>query len=82
MRSLERFLSALTPEQADLARRRLARTGTVPAALVEHLYRAAKLRSGATGRHTMKRQPPPDLQTYMARAHVLRHATEPSRKRT
>ena len=78
MRSLERFLSGLTPEQAELARRRLASTGrNVPADLVSYLERAAALRRGATGRHTRKPHPAPDLQTYEARAWVLRYASLP-----
>ena len=72
MRSFEKFLSALTPEQADLARRRLGSTGTVPRDLVELMARAANLRAGKSGRHTRKASPPPDRQTYEARAWVLR----------
>ena len=72
MRSLERFLSALTPEQAEVARRRLGTAGTVPADLASYVARAAALRRGSSGRHTRKTPPPPDLKTYMARAFALR----------
>ena len=70
----------LTVAHVDARRRR---SGTsMPADLVEHMYRAAKLRSGSTGRHTRKSGPPPDLQTYEARAWALRHAiADPPRRR-
>ena len=72
MRGLERFLSALTPQQADVARRRLARNGTVPADTASYIARAAALRRGATGRHTRKPSPPMNDETRQAIAWVLR----------
>ena len=72
MRGLERFLSGLTPQQADIARRRLARGQAIPADLASYLSRAAALRRGATGRHTRKPSPPMNDETRQAIAWVLR----------
>ena len=72
MRGLERFLTALTPQQAEIARRRLARGQAIPADLASYLSRAAALRRGATGRHTRKPFPPMNDETRQAIAWVLR----------
>jgi len=73
MRGLERFLSALTPQQTEIAGRRLARGQAIPADLASYAARAAALRRGATGRHSRKAHPPMDDETRQAIAWVLRH---------
>ena len=74
MRSLERFLATLTPEQAAVARRRLAVSEQMPADLVQYLARAAELRRGpASGKRKARTSGPIDAQTWRARQWVLQH---------
>ena len=54
MRGLEGFFSPLTPQQTEIAGRRLARGQAIPADLASYAARAAALRRGATGRHTAR----------------------------
>ena len=72
MRSLERFLSALTPEQALIARRRLGGVQAIPTGLAEYISRVAALRSGATSQHTRQPHPPMNDETRRAIAWVLK----------
>ena len=75
-RGLERLLDRLTPEQAQIARRRLARGQAIPADLASHIARAEALRRGATGRHTRKPSPPMNDETRQAIAWVLRQQSQ------